>query len=109
MSRQKANTASGSLANRAGNFAGSGSSPTHTSELAFSQRVRSACMKLIVDPRSNARTPSVRLPILVEIAHLAIDAPQGQVVVRILHLVFGMTAADFEIDGVGVAAVDQMV
>src|SRR5688572_23783201 len=109
MSRQKLNVASGSFANCAGNFAGSGSSPTHTSELACFQRVRSACMKLIVDPRGSARMPSVRLSVLVEIAHLAINAPQGQVVVRILHLVFGMTAADFEIDDIRVAAIDQLM
>src|SRR5687768_9200317 len=48
MPRQKSNTASGSSANRAGNFDGSGSRPTHTSEPAASQRARSASMKFIV-------------------------------------------------------------
>src|SRR5690606_4043472 len=45
MSRQKAKTASGSPMKRAGNFAGSGSSPTQTSESAACQRARRRAMK----------------------------------------------------------------
>src|SRR5690606_38093381 len=45
MSRQKLNTASGSPENRAGNLAGSGSSPTQTRLSAARQRLRSLPMK----------------------------------------------------------------
>src|SRR5690606_24319933 len=50
ISRQNPNTASASPANRAGNFPGSGSSPTQTSDPAPSHRARNAPMKFIAIP-----------------------------------------------------------
>src|SRR3546814_7435800 len=47
MSRQKANTASGSSANRGGNFTGSGSRPTQTRESASRQRFFRVVTKVI--------------------------------------------------------------
>src|SRR5690606_2328419 len=58
MSRQNANTASGSSRNRRGNFAGSGSRPTHTSEPESLQRCLSCCMNVIAPPSSRGGLPA---------------------------------------------------
>src|SRR5207342_3665556 len=114
MARQKLNAASGSPVNCAGNFAGSGSRPTQTSESACSQRVRNACMKLIVDPCSTRGSkhgskrcskrcsktrgrPSVRLAVLVEVTELAVDATKGQVVVGIDDAVLAVATTDLDV------------
>src|SRR6476469_7801340 len=108
MARQNANTASGSPANPAGKRSGSGSSPTQTSDSDRSQRVRSTCMKFMIDPLQT-RSRSVRPPVLVEITPAPIDGPSGEVNVRIVDGLVVGAAADLQVHDVGGAAIDQMV